>query len=311
MTDETVPSEISVNAHSLHAQHAAAVVNGSHFFVASEIRMIANVRTLDVIESMGKAVVTGASGGLGEIYAHRLASRGYDLLLIARRGKKLDEIATQLREKYSIQVQTLCADLSKHKDLHRVAGEIAQDSRITLLVNNAGSSKLAYVADTSDEQRDAMVGVNIVALTVLSQVALKQFRKRDHGILINIGSVLAAYTLPISAIYSGTKAYVMSFTFGLQCELMSDNIFIQLVMPASTSTDIWENSGFPLSQLDPSSIMTPEHCVDAALAGLDLREKVTLTSLEDQKFFDALQTARHALFDASQTGVPASRYGIQ
>jgi len=279
-------------------------------FKASETFMSAGGQIQGKGGVLGTAVVTGASGGLGEIYAHRLAERGYDLMLIARRANKLEEVAAVLRAKYDVQVKTVSADLSDREDLQRVSTEVEHDSRITLLVNNAGASKLAFVGDTTHEQREAMMGVNVMALTVLSQVALRKFKERNQGTLINVGSVLGAFTLPISAIYSATKAYVMNLTLGLQSEVENTNVFVQLVMPASTSTDIWENSGFPLSNLDPASIMTPEHCVDAALAGLDLREKVTMTSVENKNLFDKLQAAGQDLFNASQTGVPASRYGI-
>jgi uncharacterized protein len=257
----------------------------------------------------GTAVVTGASAGIGKTYADRLAGRGYDLLLVARRGDRLAAIADELRSKYGVAVETLAADLSVGADLDRVAGVLAGDDRITLLVNNAGTSTLSATADTTREALDAMNDVNVVALARLTLAVLPRFKARDQGTIINIGSVLGFHFLPVSSIYSGTKGYVLNFTRGLQQELAGTNVRVQLVAPAATATDIWEISGVPLSALNPDSVMTVEDCVDAALAGLDLGEAVTLPSVEDAAaLLAAYDAARVALLGASQTGKPASRY---
>jgi short-subunit dehydrogenase len=125
---------------------------------------------------------------------------------------------------------------------------------------------------------------------------------------INIGSVLGFFSLPISSIYSATKGYVLNFTLGLQDEFADTNVAIQLVLPAATATDLWEISGVPLTALNPDHVMSIENCVDAALAGLDLGEKVTMPSVEDKSLLATYNAARIALFSASQSGKPASRY---
>ena len=256
----------------------------------------------------GTAVVTGASAGLGKIYADRLAKRGYDLILIARRGDKLNSVAESLRSNYGVVVHTLVADLGLSGDVDNVVSAITRDNSITLLVNNAGTSTLAPVAATTPAQLESMNSVNVTALTRLSHAILPVFKARNQGTLINIGSILGIHTLPISSIYSGTKGYVQNFTRGLQDEVIGTNVIVQLVMPSSTATDIWELSGVPLSQLNQASIMSAEDCVDAALAGLDQGELVTLPSVEDTRLFAAYDATRIALFQASQNGRPASRY---
>ena len=260
---------------------------------------------------MGTAVVTGASSGLGAVYADRLASRGHDLILVARRVERLGVLAKSLAEKYGVAVRAIAADLSVPADVLRVATELETNPSITMLVNNAGASTLAPVLDTARDQIDAMDKVNLVALTQLTYAVLPQFKQRNRGAIINIASVLSLHILPISTVYSATKAYVMNFTRGLQQELADTGIAVQLVMPSATATEIWDLSGVPLAQLDQATVMSAEDCVDAALAGLDQGELVTLPSVEEQALWDQFETARLALFAGGRSGKPASRYHLK
>jgi len=258
----------------------------------------------------GTAVVTGASSGIGKVYADRLAKRGYDLLLIARRGERLEELAQQLRKDQGVSVETLVADLGNSADLKKVADTIAADNRITMLVNNAGTSKFASSTRVPLADVDQQMDVNSKALTHLSLAVLPGFKDRNRGTIINIGSVLSFYVTPNTTAYSGTKGQVMLFTMGLQKELADTKVIVQLVLPATTATELWDVAGVGLKALDPATIMTAEDCVDAALAGLDRGETVTLPSVDDAQLWAAFDNARLKLFAASQTGKPASRYGI-
>lgn len=260
--------------------------------------------------TLGTAVVTGASAGIGRVYADRLAKRGYDLILVARRGDRLDSVAAALRSAHGVAVQTIVADLAHPADLEKVAAALVADKRITMLVNNAGASTVAPLASTSKADVDAMNNVNVLALVRLSHAILPEFLARKQGTLINIGSVLGFFWLPNSSVYSATKAYVHNFTRALQDEAAGTGVTVQLVLPAATATDIWDLSGLPLSQLDPARVMTPEDCVDAALAGLDLGEAVTMPAVENIALFQAYESARLALAAASANGRPASRYAI-
>jgi short-subunit dehydrogenase len=258
----------------------------------------------------GTAIVTGASSGLGKVYADRLAKRGYDLILIARRGDRLDELAKQLRRDQGVSVETLVADLGNPADLKRVADSIAANNRIAMLVNNAGTSKYAPSSQVPLADVDQQLAVNSKALTHLSLAVLPGFRERNRGTIINIGSVLSFYVTPNTTAYSGTKGQVMLFTLGLQQEVADTKITVQLVLPAATATEIWDVAGVGLKALDPATIMTAEDCVDAALAGLDRGEAVTLPSVDDPQLWAAFDDARVKLFAASQTGKPATRYGV-
>ncbi|MFK4525251.1 short-subunit dehydrogenase [Bradyrhizobium japonicum] len=256
------------------------------------------------------AVVTGASAGIGAVYARRLAARGYDLILVARRADRLASLSGEIKDRYHSRVELVATDLTDPTDLERLVKVIAADNRITMLVNNAGNAKLASLLRTSTEDAASMIALNITALTRLTQALLPTFVARNSGSIINIASVLSLHSLPISSVYSGTKGYVLNFSRGLQAELVGTGVKVQLVLPATTSTELWELAGIPLSQLNQSSVMTAENMVDASLAGYDQGEGVTLPSVDDPSLWRAYDLARGNLFAATQTGRPASRYGV-
>jgi uncharacterized protein len=258
----------------------------------------------------GTAVITGASSGLGKVYADRLAQRGYHLFLVARRADRLRTVTESLQAKYGIEANFIVADLGNSADLQRVADIISTDSRVSVLVNNAGTASLVPSVAISLADLDAQLNVNARAVSHLSQAILPGFIKRDAGTIINIGSVLSFSALPISTSYSATKAHVMLYTIGLQQELAGTNIRVQLVLPASTATEIWDVAGIGVHALDQATVMTAEDCVDAALAGLDQGEAVTLPSVEDFKLWADFDALRNKMLAASQTSEPASRYRI-
>lgn len=256
------------------------------------------------------AVVTGASSGIGAVYADRLAQRGYDLLLVARRQDRLDGVAEAAAEKHGVIVKTLLADLAREDDVAKVEQILATNPAVHVLVNNAGTARMTSVQKTTAAEAHAQIALNITALTRLTQAVLPAFLARNDGVIINIASVLSIKALTISAIYSGTKGYVSNFTLGLQDELVGTGVKVQLVNPATTATEIWDVGGVPLSGLDPAMVMTAEHLVDAALAGLDMGEKVSWPSLGDLSAWEAYEDARGKLFAATRSGTPAARYNI-
>ena len=259
----------------------------------------------------GTAVVTGASAGIGMVYADRLAAQGYDLILVARRAERLNELAKRLSEQYGIRATALVEDLSKDAGVSAVVAAITADPTITMLVNNAGVATLAGFADTDFSKHEAMIDLNVSALVRLCYAVLPLFKQRDNGVLINIGSVLSLHALPISSVYSGTKAYVTSFTRGLHQEVEGTNVKVQLVMPSATDTEIWDIAGVPVENLGKERVMSVDNLVDAALAGLAKGEAVTLPSVEDIRLWEEYDAAREKLFEATQSGKPASRYNVR
>ena len=149
-------------------------------------------------QNQGVAVITGASAGIGKVYADRFAKRGYDLLLVARRKDRLDGLSKELQHKYGVKVDTLVADLTKHEDLEKVGKTIASNERVSVLVNNAGTAVVGPSAQIPIENIETQLDLNVRSVTHLSQAILPGFIKRNGGTLINIGSVLSFFTYPFS-----------------------------------------------------------------------------------------------------------------
>ncbi|XAH22118.1 SDR family oxidoreductase [Xylophilus sp. GW821-FHT01B05] len=254
------------------------------------------------------ALVTGASSGIGAVYADRLAARGYDLILVARRADRLEALAAAVSKAHGIKAEAIVADLTNAQDLARVEAVLSTNGDLRVLVNNAGLARLAPAAQMPANDVGSQIALNITALTRLTQAVLPAFIARNEGVIVNIASVLAVHSLPISAIYSGTKAFVLQYSRGLQEELAGTGVKVQLVLPASTATEIWDLSGVPLAALNQDALMTTEHMVDAALAGLDQGETITWPSVADASLWEKYEAARSGLFAGSQAGAPAPRY---
>ena len=255
------------------------------------------------------AVVTGASSGIGAVYADRLAARGYDLILVARRADRLEALSEKILKAYAgANVEVIDADLTKESDLIRVENVLATNPAVRILVNNAGLARLAPIAQAPVQQSLAQIALNITSVTRLTHAVLPALLSRNDGVIVNIASVLAIHSLPISSVYSGTKAFLLNFSRGLQDELVGTGVKVQVVLPASTATEIWDASGVPLSALDQDTVMSAENLVDAALSGLDKGEAITWPTVADATLWDRYDAARSVLFAATQTSKPAARY---
>lgn len=256
----------------------------------------------------GTALVTGASTGIGAVYADRLARRGLDLVLVARDRAKLEILATRLRGETGRQVEVLAADLTAPADLAQVEARLAKPD-ITLLVNNAGAANLLTLAELSRQGIDTMISLNILALTRLTHAALPGLIARK-GAVINIGSVVSVLHRANNQVYGGTKAYVSAFSDSLAQEVEPQGVRVQAVLPGVTRTDLWASAGGDLSAFPDSIVMSAEDLVDAALAGFDLGETVTVPSLPDENDWTAFNDARLALIPNLSHKKPAARYGL-
>lgn len=259
------------------------------------------------ISTRKTAVITGASAGIGAAYADRLAKRGYDLVLVARRADRLQALAERLAAAHGVKVEPLVADLATEEGQARVAQVLSNNSAVSVLVNNAGIARLAPVGGGALEDSLAQLALNITALTRLTHAALPGMKARNEGLIINVASVLAVHTLPISSVYSGSKAFVLAFSRGLQQELAETGVKVQVVLPGATATEIWDQSGVPLAALNAETVMTTDNLVDAALSALDQGEYTAWPSVADPAVFERFEEARLALFGASQTGKVAPR----
>lgn len=261
-------------------------------------------------QSKGYALITGASSGIGATYADRLARQGYDLILVARNQHRLERLATQLNADTQRDIQVVVADLNLPADLARIEQILHDDSRISLLVNNAGIGATAPLLDSDADKMEAMILLNVLALTRLAKAAATNFVAQGRGTLINIGSIVAVAPKLLNGVYGGTKAFVQAFTESLEHELSDKGVRVQVVLPGATATEFWDVAGLPVSNLPETMVMTTQNLVDAALAGLAQGEKVTIPSLPDSLDWDAYETARLALGPNLSHRSPASRYGV-
>ncbi|UQV47548.1 SDR family oxidoreductase [Janthinobacterium lividum] len=253
------------------------------------------------------AVITGASSGIGAVYADRFAQRGYDLVLVARRGERLQSLATTIATTHGVRVTPLVADLATDEGQASVAEVLATNPAVSVLVNNAGIARLAPIAGGALQDSIAQIALNITALTRLAHAALPGMKARNEGLIINVSSALALHSLPISAVYSGTKAFVLSFSRGLQQELLGTAVTVQVVLPAATATEVWDQSGVPLATLNPDTVMSTGAMVDAALSALDKGESMTLPAVADVAVIERFEAARAELFSSTNTGKVAPR----
>lgn len=257
---------------------------------------------------MKTALITGASSGIGAVYADRLARRGYDLVLVARDAAKLSALAAQLAAQTGRKVETIAADLGVSADLRRVEQRLATDSSIAMLVNNAGLGAVKSLVDSTPEELDTLINVNVTALTRLARAAAPGLVAHGAGAIINISSIVALKPELLNGVYGGSKAYVLALSQSLHHELGSKGVQVQAVLPGAIATPFWDRAGHAVDNLPPEWVMTPEDLVDAALAGFDQRELVTVPSLPDLEDFNRMEQARHALAGNLSRNKPGSRY---
>jgi short-subunit dehydrogenase len=261
-----------------------------------------------ISHSQGLAVITGASAGIGAVYADRLARRGYDLLLVARNQERLEQLAQAITKNTGRKVEILAADLINPVALHKVEQILNDDPRVTLLVNNAGVGATAPLLNSNIADMSQMITLNVEVLTRLTYAVVPALVARSSGTIINIASIVAVSPETLNGVYGGTKAFVLAFSQSLRHELRDQGVQVQVVLPGATSTNFWNLAGTPIEYLPPEIVMPVDDMVDAALAGLDQGDFVTIPSLPDHEQWEAYESARQALIPNLSRAVPASRY---
>jgi short-subunit dehydrogenase len=282
--------------------------NNNPYFVQETFNLRQETKYMSNLSSKGTAVITGASRGIGAVYADRLAKRGYDLILVARSEAPVKALAASLSSASGRQVTPLVVDLNNKQQLARVEAKLKDDPSITMLVNNAGTASLSPLLDADIAKMEEMITLNITALTRLTYAAAPAFVRRGAGTIINIASVVGISPETLNGVYGASKAYVLAFSHSLQHELADKGIRVQAVLPGATATDLWEIAGLPWQKLPPSIVMPVEDMVDAALAGLDHGELVTIPGLHNGDEWTRFEAARRAISQQFGNSAPASRY---
>ena len=259
-------------------------------------------------QTKGTVLITGASSGIGAIYAARFAARGHDLILVARNKDRLAALADKLTTQHGVKLRTIVADLTDRAGLSQVENVLKTDASITHLINNAGFGSAAPLASASVEEMEKMVAINVTAPLRLTYAAVPQFVARKQGTIVNIASIVAIGPEILNGVYGGTKSFVLAFSQSLRKELAGTGVHVQVVLPGATGTEFWDIAGLPASNLPKEWVMSAADLVDAALRGLDRGEFATVPSLADGAEFEAWEAARQTMLPHLSSAVVAERY---
>jgi short-subunit dehydrogenase len=251
-------------------------------------------------------LITGASAGIGAVYADRFARRGHDLVLVARNRSRMEELAKRLRLETGVAVELLRADLTDQGDLNQVETRLREDSHIGILVNNAGMTAAGGFLDQSADDVTRIVNLNATALLRLAHAVAPRFAKAGAGSIINIGSVVGLIPEYGSTVYGATKAFLLFLSQSLHAELGPKGIYVQAVLPAAVRTEIWEHAGKDVNKLP--AVMEVDELVDAALDGFDRRESVTIPPLPDANQWADFEAARKVMIPNFSQVHAAARY---
>ncbi|MDH6265825.1 short-subunit dehydrogenase [Rhizobium sp. SG_E_25_P2] len=251
-------------------------------------------------------LITGASTGIGAIYADRFARRGHDLVLVARDIARMEAVAGRLRQETGVTIDILQADLTQPADLAKVETRLRDDAHIGILVNNAGTAIGGTFVEQSTDDMSRLVALNTTALVRLASAIAPRLAKVGEGAIVNIGSVVGLAPEFGMSVYGATKAFVLFLSQGLDLELGPKGVYVQAVLPATTRTEIWEHVGADVNAMN--NVMEVADLVDAALVGFDRREPVTIPPLHDAGQWDAFDAARKAMLGNLVNALPAERY---
>ncbi len=248
-------------------------------------------------------LVTGASSGIGALYADRFARRGHPLVLVARRGERLETMAADIRARGG-EAEVLVADLTAPADLARVEERLRADD-IGVLVNNAGTAGRSTFLKPDLAEFQTLIDLNVTAPTRLAGAALPGFLARGGCAIINVASVVGLIPEIAFGAYGATKAYLIHLSQSMQAHV-DGRVYIQAVLPCQTRTEIWERTG-----RDPDTIpnmMDADVFVDAALVGYDRGELITIPPLPDAGQWEAFDAARKAMTPNLAQAHAAARY---
>jgi hypothetical protein len=255
-----------------------------------------------------RVFITGASTGIGAVYADRFARRGHDLVLVARDLERLEQSAARLRREAGVHVDVMQADLTDGNDLNRVETVLREDDSIGVLVNNAGATLAGTFLTQSSADVAGLIALNVTALTRLATAVAPRMAAAGVGAIVNLGSVVGFAPEFGMSVYAATKAFVLVLSQGLHLEIGGKGVYVQAVLPAATRTEIWERSGRDVNALP--AVMRAEDLVDAALVGFDRRESVTIPPLPDAGQWSAFEAARQAMLPNFMQSQAAERYRL-
>lgn len=247
---------------------------------------------------------------MGAVYAHRLARRGHDLILVARSAERLSALASAISVDTGRHVEYVPADLQQSDEVGRIEDRLREDTRISMLVNNAGIGSSIPLLHSDVAAMRAMITLNVEVLMRLTYAVVPRFVRQGRGTIINMASIVAIAPEILNGVYGGTKAFVVGFTQSLHHELADKGIRVQAVLPGAVGTPFWDKAGTPLAAVPKDIVMSAEDAVDAALAGLDQGELITLPALPEIAAWQAYEEARQRMMPNLSRTTPAARYKV-
>jgi len=228
-------------------------------------------------DNPGKALITGASSGIGLSFAKQLARQGFNLILLARRKDRLEAIASELESQYSVRCEIIQADLSEIGDIKNTADYITQMNDLDVLVNNAGFATFGYFADVPVEKALGMLNVHLTATIQFTHAAIQGMLKRKRGALINVSSIGSFVLSPGNVVYDATKSFLNTFSENLKLEMQDKDIRIQALCPGFTRTEFHEVGdlkNYDRKAIPESMWMSPDEVVSLSLKALGKGKKI-------------------------------------
>jgi len=250
----------------------------------------------------GLALVTGASSGIGEAYAERLAADGVDLVLVARRADRLRTLAERLQATHGITATVAAADLADRAGLEATCAQAAE-LPLTLVVNNAALAHYGPFADLEAARAAELVDLNVLAPVMLTRAAVAGMLARGTGAVVNVASLLAfsgaweAPQLPQRAVYAASKSFLVTFTQILAAELRGTGVRAQVVCPGVVRSEFHSRQGLDLSAVPR---MEPAAVVQASLRDLERGAVVCIPGAPDDAAIDGIVAAQAALRGATR-----------
>jgi short-subunit dehydrogenase len=258
------------------------------------------------------ALITGASAGIGQSFAERLAHDGYDLIVVARRRDRLDALAKRLSKAHRTDVQVLVADLSTSAGIATVAARAAAEP-LDLLVNNAGFGGYGPFLELDPAVAEDLIAVHVRAVVQVTRAALPGMVKRGRGGIVNVSSLLAlsgsalpGNAMPLRAVYGAAKAFLLAFTQLLAEELADTSVRVQVCLPGIVKTEFHEVQWLDATKIPPR--MKPDDVVRASLKALTKGEVLCIPPLEDVAALQRLEEAQRAVVGTIRTPDLAARY---
>jgi short-subunit dehydrogenase len=233
------------------------------------------------------ALITGATSGIGAVFARRLANQNYDLILTGRRKKQLDALAQELKTKHNIKIEIVIAELSNDNDLEMLTDKIKNLPDLSMLINNAGFGLRSDFVDGDIKIYENMAKAHMLATMKFTHAALQNMNVKNEGVIINVSSIVAYFPHPQSSVYAATKAFISLFTETISKELKETGIRIQALCPGMTATDIFERMGEDIEELSKKRkglwrVMSAEDVVDISLEYLKENKVVCIPGEHNQ-----------------------------